>query len=771
MFFEKINCGGRYPMKKIYWVGIRQSDIDDINFKFAGSITIYGDNTAGNIAYCQTTSRRINHNIANSSCNKFFQNNLEEICHTVPDVLFLFYNFHYAYQFNNEIQKRTIGLNSFELLDMLSDKIRCRMVLNKFIDSIPFITLKGTECSFETIHDFFSNTDEYVIQKKYSSGGEGTYIIRESSDFTNFNKEDEYMVSPYFKNAISINIHIATINCEVVLFPPSIQIVTGYEDHLLYQGADFICYDFLSDSMKRKVELASREIGAFLIKKGYKGVLGIDFLIYNHNVYFMEINPRFQASSQLVNKGLIDSDQPSLFEIHMQAFGLLSEKEIKKFTVPYCNYVFTANNISISRLKRILNSDEVIQIQMDGFIPDNTVTFEKNAFLCRCIFKHNICALNGNKLNIHPNFFVEEIAFALLEKHPYQKEYIKFALLNHGATLSKEAILFAKSQGIVREAVFDAIDIIIFKNIAVNVPVKCKFVSLSPFIIRIINNRYILFWDETEICEITISFMPDSLVNKTTTSGVPYDAIINLANDRIRINPAPICVYKHKHIPCKFCNLPCENVEYNIDDITEIIDYCLNYVDFRHFLIGDGTYSVDGGWEIIIKIAQHIRSSCDKEIYLMSIPPKDVTVLNELKEAGITEVAFNLEIFDRNLAKEIMPGKGNIDLQQYLAAFKNSVRLWGVTGCVRSLLIYGFDADKDFLLGIEELCKLGVEPIISIFRPLENTGLVTQNPPATLDIFYLYQKCQRIVQKYSMILGPDCPQCQNNTLSYHQDPL
>ena len=80
-------------MKKIYWVGIRQSDIDDINFKFAGSITIYGDNTAGNIAYCQTTSRRINHNIANSSCNKFFQNNLEEICHTVPDVLFLFFNY------------------------------------------------------------------------------------------------------------------------------------------------------------------------------------------------------------------------------------------------------------------------------------------------------------------------------------------------------------------------------------------------------------------------------------------------------------------------------------------------------------------------------------------------------------------------------------------------------------------------------------------------------------------------------------------------------
>ena len=113
-----------------------------------------------------------------------------------------------------------------------------------------------------------------------------------------------------------------------------------------------------------------------------------------------------------------------------------------------------------------------------------------------------------------------------------------------------------------------------------------------------------------------------------------------------------------------------------------------------------------------------------------------------------------------------MPGKGKIALSQYLSAFEHSIKLWGNTGNVRSLLIYGFDSDSNFLNGIESLCKLGVEPIISIFRPLDNTELLFLNPPQTLDICEIYQKCKEITEKYSLILGPDCPQCQNNTLSY-----
>lgn len=760
-------------MKNIYWVGPRQSDIEDIDFYFAGSITIYGNNKNGNIAYCRTNAQRINHNIDDQACNLFFQKTLEEICIKDPYAQFLFYNFAYAYEFSENVKRHVIGLNSFELLDNLSDKIRCRYMLDDIINSVPFITLRGCECTVTHINKFFSDTTDYVIQKIHSSGGEGTFHITESTVLPyNFEIDSnaEYLVSPYINDSISLNTHIAIADGDVLFFPPSIQIITEINNQLLYQGADFICYNTLPEHIQQTVKNSSIAIGEFLRNKGYKGILGIDYLLKEETLYFMEINPRFQASSQLINKALYPTYKTSLHEIHLQAFGLLPVKKINYFNVPYSNYVYTTHNISNKRLKKILSSYEISKWQTEGYEINAEFPTGKNIYLCRCILERNICAINNNQLTVHPNFFVEDIKKNFVSTNNHYKEYCKFALLNHGVTFTDNALLFSKNKGVIRDAVFDAIDITIFNGLAVNVPINCKFVSLSPFTIDVIDNKFVLFCDDIIISEIEISFIPSTLINKYTKSRVPYDAIINLANDRIRINPAPICIYKKKKLACKFCNLPVENPSYCFEDIKEVIDYCLDHVEFRHFLIGGGTYSLQGGWEIILKIARHIRLKSTKDIYLMSVPPKEPQILNKLKHAGITEVAFNLEIFDRELATDIMPGKGTIDLAQYMSAFEHSTKLWGKNGQVRSLLIYGLDTEENFINGIKQLCKIGVEPIISIFRPLENTELASLNPPSTLDIFSIYHKCQKIVQEYSMILGPDCPQCQNNTLSYTDIP-
>lgn len=45
-------------------------------------------------------------------------------------------------------------------------------------------------------------------------------------------------------------------------------------------------------------------IGALAQSKGYKGVLGVDFLLKDQKLFFVEFNARFQASSQLINKAL-----------------------------------------------------------------------------------------------------------------------------------------------------------------------------------------------------------------------------------------------------------------------------------------------------------------------------------------------------------------------------------------------------------------------------------------------------------------------------------
>lgn len=753
-------------MRKLYWVGTRESDIEDTMGLFNGSITIFGSNSNGNISYC-TDNIRINHNISNKECDQFFIETLEGLCEKDKDVQFVFYNPAIAYQYSEIIQLHTLCLNSLSILDTLSNKYRSRLILKNIVDTVPYIVLKGSECSYDNLCNCFSGYDEFIIQKAISAGGEGTFHINKHT-YNNFiDADEEYLVSPYIKDSISVNTHVVISDKQILHFPSSVQIITEIENKLLYCGADFICYRTLPVNLSSNIEKTVKKIGEFVQKKGYRGILGIDFIVKDEQIYFMEFNTRFQASSHLINKALHENGQPTLQKMNLMAFS--SETiEVDPFEVNYSSYIYTTGNISKERLKKIINSKEISHIHVDGFnVTKNIYPKEKNIYLNRCIFSRNICALNNGKMILHPNIYVEDIKSLLYAENPHYKEHIKISLLNHGVNLSDSALKLAMNYGKIKEAVFDAIDIIIFNKVYVNVPCSCKFNTFSPFTIENEDDKFILQFDGKNISNVEIYFVPDELLNKYTKSGVPYDSIINLATDRIRINPAPVCYYKHQGLQCKFCNLPNDNIPYDITDIKEVIDYCLTNVKFEHFLIGGGTYSIDeDGWNIIEDITQYIRKKCNKNIYLMSIPPKDNSFLDRLKESGITEVAFNLEMFNRNLAKHHMPGKGIISEKQYMSALSHSVSLWGNTGNVRSLLIYGFDTNYDFLEGIEKLCKLGVEPIISIFRPLNNTEFSELNPPPTLDIIAIYNNCQRLVKNYSMILGPDCPMCQNNTLSF-----
>ena len=54
---------------------------------------------------------------------------------------------------------------------------------------------------------------------------------------------------------------------------------------------------------------------------GYRGVCGIDFMLTEKALYFLEINARFQASSFLLNRLLCKKDLPSLHKLNQMAFA------------------------------------------------------------------------------------------------------------------------------------------------------------------------------------------------------------------------------------------------------------------------------------------------------------------------------------------------------------------------------------------------------------------------------------------------------------------
>lgn len=135
-----------------------------------------------------------------------------------------------------------------------------------------------------------------------------------------------------------------------------------------------------------------------------------------------------------------------------------------------------------------------------------------------------------------------------------------------------------------------------------------------------------------------------------------------------------------------------------------------------------------------------------------------------LYDAGITEVAFNLEVFNRTLAQKYMPGKGSIPLECYEKAFREAVRIWGNKGAVRSMVIVGLESEESLLKGIEYLCTLGVAPILSLLKPITGTPLHYLLPPSDETVLHIVHQAQIICQHYDLELGPSCHYCEDNSI-------
>lgn len=83
---------------------------------------------------------------------------------------------------------------------------------------------------------------------------------------------------------------------------------------------------------------------------------------------------------------------------------------------------------------------------------------------------------------------------------------------------------------------------------------------------------------------------------------------------------------------------------------------------------------------------------------------------------------------------------------------------------MRSALIVGLESPETFLEGVEWLCAQGVSPMLSPFRPYYNTLFENRLPEEDEEIIHLYYEAKKICDKYGMILGPSCPDCEDNTI-------
>ena len=102
-------------------------------------------------------------------------------------------------------------------------------------------------------------------------------------------------------------------------------------------------------------------------------------------------------------------------------------------------------------------------------------------------------------------------------------------------------------------------------------------------------------------------------------------------------------------------------------------------------------------------------------------PPADLRTITDLYEAGARSIGIHVESMDDDVRRRWTPGKARVPLDEYRAAWREAVRVFGWNQ-VSTYLIVGMGEDPDELVASAgELVEMGVYPFVVPFRPIRGT--------------------------------------------------
>lgn len=300
-----------------YYIGLSANNSICNELFFDGSFTIYPNNEMGNIYYSNKVLNDTKSELFFNNYKKFIINNINSIHKKNNNTSFIIFNkkvfdlfkknkeINIIYNFNNSL---SIDLN---------DKIMTR---DMFSDIVPVLKYDIVEHNLEEmIKKKLKDNDSIVVQGKSGSGGENTYKVSNIEDIDLNSISTPCTITKYIKH-IPLNITLIISNDKVISFPISVQLIKNINNKLKYVGGDFNYTKKIDRSILKKINEYSLKIANRLKKKGYRGILGIDYLLdVDNNIYFTEVNPRFQSSSFLINKYLEKECSTCLAELHYKA--------------------------------------------------------------------------------------------------------------------------------------------------------------------------------------------------------------------------------------------------------------------------------------------------------------------------------------------------------------------------------------------------------------------------------------------------------------------
>jgi hypothetical protein len=351
---------------------------------------------------------------------------------------------------------------------------------------------------------------------------------------------------------------------------------------------------------------------------------------------------------------------------------------------------------------------------------------------------------------------------------------LKISLFTHGIAVSAEANAILSGNGarpltMADYASTSGITLRLAGDVWVNAPVydhNPNFVTSPRHTLEIGSNGFVVRGDDIEVEAVPIPV--PAYQGESNAHGELYSSYAITHSDRVRISPVEGCA-----ITCQFCDLPYE-FRYRTKSVEGLVDSVARalrdeMLPARHVLISGGLpREADYDW--MREVWKAVPAAFPGvEVDVMMVPAPELLIPSQLHADGIAGLAINLEMWNQERARKIMPAKWRIGRDRWLSVIEDAVRVYP-PGRVRSLLLVGIEPIEDTLAGVEALAARGCEPVLSPFRPDPSTPMRAVPPPTEADLGEVWERSEEIVRRHGMRLGPRCVPCMHNTLTFPEVP-
>lgn len=251
------------------------------------------------------------------------------------------------------------------------------------------------------------NKGPIVLRASRSSGGTGVSLARTADEIASQwepSPDSLIAVAPFLEGAAPLNVSACVFpDGTVTVHPGSYQLIGLSEcttRDFGYCGNDLGLFKLLPDAVVDLVDEMTRTVGLWMGRMGYVGAFGIDFLVQGEDVYFSEVNPRFQGSTSLTTGACAEVGLPDILLDHLAAFlGVAPHPETARLTLREWNDLMPDRAQVI--LHNLSQVDQVLSNPM-GLIPPRGLPVttelvpldgsrvEPGAILCRMVVDSSV---------------------------------------------------------------------------------------------------------------------------------------------------------------------------------------------------------------------------------------------------------------------------------------------------------------------------------------------------------------------------------------------